>query len=300
MSADKLAVLGAGAMGSKIAQRMHAFGSGSILTNLDGRSLATRERAAQAGMVDVPYADIVSQATHILSIVPTKEAFAVAELVATASRSAGLLRPLVYIDCNAVGPPTMLELAKVFEGTSITVIDGSIIGLPPTDTVNPGLYLSAEKKNGQELDDTVALTKKYGLNPFALKGDGASIGAASAVKMAHSGIVKGLIGLFNTMILSAERTSPATADALLHALDISQPTLVDRVVDLVPASISKAYRHIYEMQEVGNFVGGEEQQTFKGIEALYRNLAKANEEGSRDCDVLRDFAEAAKRLRTGQ
>ena len=75
------------------------------------------------------------------------------------------------------------------------------------------------------------------------------------------------------------------------------------------------------MKEVGEFVGGaqsssdrasegdaptetpktilgpEVQQTFLGIEALYRGLARANEEGSKECDVLREFAEAAKKLR---
>ncbi|KAL1669581.1 hypothetical protein GGF50DRAFT_44033 [Schizophyllum commune] len=314
-----IAVLGAGAMGSKIAHRLHTSGVGSILTNLDGRSPATRERAAKAGMVDAPYADIVSRATHILSIVPTKEAPGVAQLVASAYRSAGLTRKATFVDCNAMGPTTMQGIAQVFDGTNIVVIDGSIVGVPPSDTFNPGMYLSAEEKDEKVLDDTVDLLKKYGLNPFALKGQDASIGAASALKMSHSaksltsaqGIVKGLIGLFYTMILAADRNSPATTTALLHALEHSQPALVDRAIDLVPASISKAYRHIYEMKEVGEFVGGaqsssdpqktilgpEVQQTFLGIEALYRGLARANEEGSKECDALREFAEAAKKLR---
>ncbi|KAI5898836.1 uncharacterized protein SCHCODRAFT_02613301 [Schizophyllum commune H4-8] len=256
MSLPAIAVLGAGAMGSKIAHRLHTSGTGSILTNLDGRSPATRQRAAQAGMVDASYTDIVSRATLILSIVPTKEASGVAELVASAYRSAGLTRKATFVDCNAMGPTTMRGIAKVFDGTNIVVIDGSIIGVPPSDTFNPGIYLSAEEKDEQDLDETVELLKKYGLNPFALKGQDASIGAASALKMSHSGIVKGLIGLFYTMILAADRNSPATTTALLHALEHSQPALVDRAIDLVPASISKAYRHIYEMKEVGEFVGG--------------------------------------------
>ncbi|KAL1708068.1 hypothetical protein EV121DRAFT_277476 [Schizophyllum commune] len=321
MPLPAIAVLGAGAMGSKIAHRLHTSGVGSILTNLDGRSPATRERAAKAGMVDAPYADIVSRATHILSIVPTKEAPGVAQLVASAYRSAGLTRKATFVDCNAMGPTTMQGIAKVFDGTNIVVIDGSIVGVPPSDTFNPGIYLSAEEKDEKVLDETVDLLKEYGLNPFALKGQDASIGAASALKMSHSGIVKGLIGLFYTMILAADRNSPATTTALLHALEHSQPALVDRAIDLVPASISKAYRHIYEMKEVGEFVGGaqsssdrasegdtsskpqqsilgpEVQQTFLGIEALYRGLARANEEGSKECDVLREFAEAAKKLR---
>ncbi|KAL1740023.1 hypothetical protein HDZ31DRAFT_85634 [Schizophyllum fasciatum] len=314
MFSPTIAVLGAGAMGSKVALRLRSSGAGPILTNLDGRSPATRERATHAGMIDAPYADIVAQATHVLSIVPTQEARAVAALVAGAYRAQNLARSFVFIDCNAVAPGTMREIAHEFAGTGVVVVDGSIIGTPPSDTFNPGIYLSADEANEKELDEAVDLLKKLGLNPFPLKGLDASIGAASALKMSHSGIVKGLIGLFYMMILSADRTSPATTTALLHALQLSQPALVDRAVDLVPASITKAYRHIYEMREVGAFVGGdgtsdpkphlvlgpEVQQTFQGIEALYRGLARANEEGSRECDVLREFADAAKRLQAGQ
>lgn len=72
-----IAVIGAGAMGSGIG-RLLVEGGASVITNLDGRSAATKKRAADAGMREAGWDEIVA-AGIILSIIPPSEAVEVAE-----------------------------------------------------------------------------------------------------------------------------------------------------------------------------------------------------------------------------
>src|SRR5207244_3042265 len=78
----------------------------------------------------------------------------------------------IYVDCNAVAPPTAEEIGAILAGSGGDYVDGGIIGAPPTPTT-PGarLYVSG------------ARAKDVGrLNAYGLDGrfpDGPS-GAASA------------------------------------------------------------------------------------------------------------------------
>jgi 3-hydroxyisobutyrate dehydrogenase-like beta-hydroxyacid dehydrogenase len=173
-------------MGAAIAARLSASGAGIILTNLDGRSEATRQRALTSNMQHASYAEITERATCIYSVVPPKDAFAIAEAVVTAYKAAGSLRALVFVDCNAVNPESMKRMAALFDGTAITLIDGVIIGTPPSESFNPGIYVSADPKDTAVLDEFARMSIQFGLNVIPLKGEGAGIGDASALKMAHA------------------------------------------------------------------------------------------------------------------
>ncbi|KAF9040404.1 hypothetical protein BDZ89DRAFT_1060495 [Hymenopellis radicata] len=304
MASHTISVLGAGAMGSKLAERMHSNGAGDILTNLDGRSEETHERARESGMAPTSYADIVSKATCIISVVPPHEAQSVAELVVNAYKALSLERAITFADCNAVNPDSVKEMAKLFEGTNITFLDGSIIGLPPSDTYNPGIYVSSNPGDEQAFDEFTEVTLKYGLNVFAMKGEGAHVGDASALKMAHSAIVKGTIGLITTSVLAANASSPSTAKSLVHALDISQPLFVELSSKLLAQMLPKAYRFVREMEEVGGYIGGPTgSKIFEDLGDTYAKVAKAHEDYKKDsegaaggdADVLLKFAEEAKK-----
>ncbi|KAJ6589799.1 hypothetical protein B0H10DRAFT_2233798 [Mycena sp. CBHHK59/15] len=278
-SSHAIALLAPGAMGAAIAARLLAFGAGTILTHLDGRSEATIQRARESNMQHASYAEIAKRATCIYSVVPPVDAFGVAEAVVGAYRAAGNQRELVFVDCNAVNPESVKRMATLFDGTGITFLDGVIIGPPPTDSFNPGIYVSADPKDVAILDEFVLMSTKFGLNVIPLKGEGAGIGDASALKMAHGGIVKGTIGLFTMMILSANAASPSTAEGLLHALNLSQPVFVDLIIRFIPEMLPKAYRFVGEMEEVGGFVGPESAgaRTFEGLAGIFARVASAQE-----------------------
>ncbi|KAJ7104363.1 6-phosphogluconate dehydrogenase C-terminal domain-like protein [Mycena belliarum] len=299
-SSPTLALLAPGAMGAALAARLSAFGAGTILTNLDGRSETTIQRAHEANMRHASYAEIVERAGYIYSVIPPADAFGIAEAVLRAYREANSTRPLVFVDCNAINPESAKRMAGLFADTPITFLDGAIIGTPPTDSFNPAMFVTADPQDAAALEDFVRMSTQFGLNVVPLMSEGAAVGDASAVKMAHAGIVKGMIGLFTTMILAANESSPSTAEGLLQALNFSQPVLVDLIIEHLPVMLPKAYRFVGELQEIGGFVGAGSPvaDTFQGLSQTFARVAQsAGAPSSGDAAVLLKFVEQARNLR---
>ncbi|KAL0956207.1 hypothetical protein HGRIS_002364 [Hohenbuehelia grisea] len=100
------------------------------------------------------------------------------------------------------------------------------------------------------------------------------------------------------MILAAHASSPATAQALLHELHASQPMVLQRITKSVPSMLPKAYRWIAEMEEIADFVGGAEGDTYRGLARLYERIEKSVEDKQPggDVEVLEDFVKDAKVL----
>ena len=71
----------------------------------------------------------VARADYFLSILPPSDALALAE------KMAALIGPSnhkpIYVDCNAVSPPTKVEIGNVITKAGAPFVDGSIIGAPP-------------------------------------------------------------------------------------------------------------------------------------------------------------------------
>ncbi|ASW06985.1 NAD(P)-dependent oxidoreductase [Rhizobium sp. 11515TR] len=263
----EIAVIGAGAMGSAIGRRLVEKGA-RVLTYLEGRSASTIERAKAAGMEPVGL-DAIAASSLILSIVPPAEAIAVAEQIAGEMRRSG--RKATFLDCNAISPKTMAEIAAIFSGDCGVVLDGSIIGGPPKPgQKGPKLYVSGDTAN-----DSGVLVE-YGLQVRSIDG---AIGAASALKMCYAGINKGVTGLGTAMLLAAIRSG---ADAALkRELQESLPDLDAKFVHGIPDMYPKAYRWVAEMDEISEFLGEDDPAAliFKGMAGLYRKMAKDRENG---------------------
>jgi len=290
-----IGIVAAGAMGSAIAHKLIQTGSCTVLTNLDGRSDATRKRAHEAGMEDVSLVDMTRRVEWVLSILPPRDAFAFAERLLDAERLNDGARdrgPLVFVDCNAVNPQTVKRIAGLFVGSPrIKFIDAGIIGGPPKAGYDPTFYASVDVEDTGILDEFVRLSE-YGLKIKPLTGEGAGIGDASALKMSYAGTT----GLFTAMILAAHASSPATAQALLHELHSSQQGFLNQIMKGVPSMLPKAYRWVGEMEEIAGFVGGGEGDTYKGLARLYERVERSVEEEGGDADVLRRFVEDAKKV----
>jgi len=292
----QLAIIAAGEMGAAVAGRLARAGC-MVYTDLDGRSEATRRRAKEVGMHDAPLDDIVVKADWILSILPPRDAFSLAEKVRDAaarqSRQGGT-SPLVFVDCNAVNPETVKQIAGVFAGTGINFIDASIIGGAPKDGFDPTFYASAEPENKHILNSFSALSE-YGLKISLLTGEGAGVGDASALKMSYAGITKGTIGIYTTMILAAHASSPATAEALMNELSASQSGTMERMMKVIPGMPRKAYRWVGEMGEIGEFVGGKEGDIYRGLARTYERIEKSLEGDQADVEALLRYLEEAQR-----
>lgn len=254
-----VAIIAPGNMGAGVAMRLTANGV-RVLTSLDGRSAASKQRAAQAGMAAASDAEIAS-ADILLSIVPPGEAFALAERLKAALRASN--RKPLFVDCNAVSPQTTGRIAGVVTEAGCPFVDGGIIGPPPrVDSSRTKIYVS-----GPDAARIGALNA-YGLDVRVM---GGKVGDASALKMAYGGLNKGVTALGAAMALAAERAG--VGDAFWAELAQSQPALLAKLSNAVPDMLPKAYRWVAEFDEIAHFVGGSESEIFKGIARLYDHIA---------------------------
>ncbi|EJD42828.1 6-phosphogluconate dehydrogenase C-terminal domain-like protein [Auricularia subglabra TFB-10046 SS5] len=296
-SAPTIGIISAGAMGAGIAARLTASGC-TVLTDLAGRSPATRKRAADAGMHDAPLSEICGRAQWILSILPPSDARALVEQFLDADLAQS---KACFADCNAISPETTRGIAQLLaeKAPNVPYLDGGIIGGPPRGDYEPALYASADARWEAQLSSFGEL-RKWGLPVKLLPGAG--VGGASAVKLSYAGIMKGMSGLLITMVLSAHADSPATAQALMDQLADSAngKWMLERSAFSLADSQQKAYRFVGEMEEIASFIDsglGGPGQIFEGMAKLYARLADSVRKGEGDVDVLNDWIDKVKKTR---
>jgi putative dehydrogenase len=277
-----VAVVAPGNMGAAVGKRLtdHAV---QVLTSLAGRSEASAERAAAAGMHAVPLEEL-TRAQLVLSIVPPASALALAQQMTPALQAAAL-KP-VFVDCNAVSPATAERIAAVIEATGAPFVDAGIIGPPPRlSGPQPSFYASGPHAS------RVSVLTAHGLDIRVLKGP---IGAASALKMSFAGITKGIIAVATAMTLAATRAG--AQGELYRELAEREPALLASLSRKIPDMMPKAYRWVAEMQEISQFVtpeaGGE---IYSGASQIYERVARAMASDSRELEALRTFFAGAKR-----
>ena len=129
-----IGILHPGSMGSAIGGLL-----GDAAWAGDGRSVATADRAAKAGMHDlVSRVAFVEAVDMIISVVPPSAAASVAEEVASVGFRG------IYVDANAISPATSVGIGDRFDN----FVDGGIVGPPPHEAGTTRLYLSAIRRNG--------------------------------------------------------------------------------------------------------------------------------------------------------
>jgi len=259
-----VAVVAQGAMGAGVGARLVERGL-HVITSLAGRSEASARRAKAAGMVAVSDQEC-AQADFFLSICPPSDARALAEKMA-ALIAPGSKKP-IYVDCNAVSPPTKVVIGNVILKAGSPFVDVGIIGLPPKEGYSPFLHASGPD------------AAKFGaLNDFGIKVNviEGPIGAASALKMSYAGITKGTTAVGSMMMLAAIRAG--VADKLRGELERSHPAFVANFQRAVPDMFDKAYRFVGEMEEIADFVGEDKQARlmYQAIADFYTRIATDHE-----------------------
>ena len=122
-----VAIVAQGSMGAGVARRL-TDNNVKVLTSLTGRSAASAKRAAEAGMQAVED-HALAQTDFILSIVPPGEALALAQRLAPVLATAN--HKPIYVECNAISPPTMLKVGEAIKSTGCSFVGAAIIGPPP-------------------------------------------------------------------------------------------------------------------------------------------------------------------------
>jgi len=280
----RIAVIAPGNMGAGVGARLAAHGV-EVVTLLEGRSMASRKRAAAAGIQGATL-DEIAAAGMLLSIVPPGEAVALAK--ALLPRIAAQGGRTLYVDCNAVSPRTVKGIAALANGAGVAFVDAGIIGGPPQDGVEGPTFYASGKGAAR-----FAELARHGLTVKVLEGP---IGAASALKMSYAGITKGLSGLAAAMLLAASREG--AAPALRAELGDSQAALLARFGKTLPQMYSKAYRWVAEMEEIAEFLGDDPAAAamFQGLARLYKRLAGDFAGGKVEIAALDAFLEGKGQL----
>ncbi len=264
-----IAIVSMGEMGSGIAQRLVERGA-RVLTSLEGRSAASIDRARQAGVEALSDAAMISQADMLLSIVPPASARAISErYLPVIEHSAN--KP-TFLDCNAIAPQTLHDMAAPFVRRALSFGDASIIGFAPRpDGYSPRVYMSGPTER-----EALSL-KALGIETQVLS---ASLGDASALKMAYAGVTKGIQAIGASMALGAARAG--AAEAFVAELEDTQPTIYAWLCKTLPAMFAKAHRWDDEMQEIAKFLEPERgaSEMLSGAARLYRHVAEHNRIGA--------------------
>jgi putative dehydrogenase len=272
-----VAIIAPGMMGSAVGRHLVQHGL-KVTTVLDGRSAESLARAREAGMVPVTDTEAVT-ADVVMSIVPPAAAVPLAERLLPRLQ-ASRQKP-IYVDCNAVNPKTVVEIASIVTSTGCPFVDAGIIGGPPKPNYDgPVFYASGDAAS------RFAALGEYGLKVRVLDGPA---GAASAVKMSYAGITKGFTALSAAMMLAAAREG--TAETLHRELSESQPALLAWLTRQMPAMYSKAYRWVAEMEEIAEFVADDPaaRQAYLAYARLYERFAADYDGDKREVGALAEF-----------
>ena len=230
-------IISPGDMGSAIGQKLAQHGV-RVVVALDARSERTKELAAAAGLEDVGSVErMVTEASHILSVMVPSEAVGAAERVARALQSTGASP--IYADLNAISPGTTKRVGEIVEEAGARFVDGGIIGGPPRGSVNPRIYASGP--NAPEL----AVLAEHGLIVPVI---GDSIGQASGLKMCYAAMTKGFQALGTELMVTAQLLG--LDEELRKEMTDSQPALRQWLSKSALGMPPKAHRWIGEMEEI--------------------------------------------------
>ena len=262
MQIENVGVMSPGDMGQAVATQIKAKGF-NVCTALDQRSERSRALAREAGLVDVgTVVRLVAECDVVLSIMNPGAALDFAREAADAMRASGCHR--LIVDCNAVAPTTVHEMAGLIERAGARFLDASIIGPPPRGNAKTNLYVS-----GPGAEDLERLAGPQ----LAVHVVSDRIADASALKMCFGALNKGTQALWLEVLIAAQRLG--VAPMLERQLSQSRADLYDWALSQFPAMPPKAYRWVPEMVEISKTLGsaGITPKVFEGAADIYDFVA---------------------------
>jgi len=232
--AATVGVLHPGAMGMTVAAAARTGGA-RVLWASAGRSAATAQRAAAAGLEDAgSLAALCGQAGIVLSVCPPDAAEALAGAVVGAGFAG------TFVDANAIAPERARRIAGRIEAAGARYVDGGIIGPPASAPGTTCLYLS-----GGEAAAVAGLFAGSMLEARALDD---TPDRASALKMCYAAQTKGLTALLCALVAAAEGLGVREAlFAQWRGEDARSP---ERAAARIRGVTAKAWRFEGEMREI--------------------------------------------------
>ena len=263
MKIEKVGLMTPGDMGQAVAMQIKAQGF-AVCTALDQRSERSRALAREAELIDLgTVARLIADCDVVLSVMNPGAALDFACDAANALRSSE--RQTLIVDCNAIAPDTVHEIASVIERSGGRFLDAGIIGPPPRGKAKTNLYVSGpgaadlEQLAGPQLVVNVISER---------------IADASALKMCYGALNKGTQGLWLEVLIAAQRLG---VDGLLdqQLRQSHQADLYNWALGQFPIMPPKAYRWVPEMLEISTTLAsaGITSKVFEGTAEIYGFVA---------------------------
>ncbi|MFI9788487.1 DUF1932 domain-containing protein [Kitasatospora sp. NPDC051984] len=236
MTDDQIVVgiLHPGSMGAAVAGCAVSAGA-QVLWCPTGRGVATAARAEHFGLEPVAgLSELLERAEVLLSLCPP----AAAENVATEVASHGFNG--LYVEANAISPERAQRISELLAGSARAVVDGAVIGSPPSSSKRTRLFLSGPQ---QETSTVEALFAGTAVSTPVL---GPEIGQASALKMAYTAYQKAS-RVLAALSYGLAQHHGVGQDLLEIAGGRSGSYLVE--TDYIPKVAARAWRWAPEMDE---------------------------------------------------
>jgi 3-hydroxyisobutyrate dehydrogenase-like beta-hydroxyacid dehydrogenase len=262
MIIEHVGLMSPGDMGQALAIQIEAKGL-RVYTALEHRSERTRSLARKVGLTDLgAIARLVAKCDVVLSVINPGAALDLAHEVADALRATG--SHTLIVDCNAIAPDTVRQIAGVIEGAGGRFLDAGIIGPPPRGEAKTKLFVSGpgaaelEQLAGPQLIVHVISDR---------------IADASALKMCYGALNKGTQALWLEVLIAAQRLG--VSSILDQQLRESQADLYEWALGQFPTLPPKAFRWAPEMLEISKTLAttGVTPQVFQGAADIYRFVA---------------------------
>jgi len=229
-----IGILYPGEMGISVAASAQNGGN-RVCWASQGRSPATRERAAKYGLQDLhTLAALCAECSILLSICPPHAAETVSNDV-LASGFKGL-----FADANAIAPQRVIRIGETMQSAGVSFVDGGIIGLPAWKPGATRLYLSGTH--------AAEVASCFSAGPLEARVLGPAIGKASALKMCYAAYTKGTTALLCAIVATAERLD--VREELYGQWAHDDSKFPDQVTKRVREVTSKAWRWSGEMEEI--------------------------------------------------
>ncbi|MEX5711729.1 DUF1932 domain-containing protein [Parafrankia sp. FMc6] len=273
LTPPRVALLHPGAMGAAVGQQ--AAGKARVLWLPEGRSAATAARADAAGLQ--PASDmtaLVHGADVVISLCPPQVADQIAADVLAAGFHHGL-----YLDANALTPERMAAVGNLFTETAVRVVDGSIIGPPPTRPETTRLYLAGAP------EDTAIVAGLFSGSDLDVLPISDRIGAASALKTAQAVFQKASRALAGLAHALADHYG--VADVLTEeGRRYNRPILAEP--DFLPTVAARAWRWSPEMTEAATALhaAGLPDTMIRGAEEIFEAWAACRDTPPDDTGTL--------------
>jgi 3-hydroxyisobutyrate dehydrogenase-like beta-hydroxyacid dehydrogenase len=262
MKIEHVGLMSPGDMGQAVAMQIKAKGL-NVYTALGQRSERTRALAREAGLTDLgTVARLIAECDVVLSIMNPGAALDFAREAADALRASG--RHTLIVDCNAIAPDTVREIAGLIKGAGGRFVDGGIIGPPPRGKAKTNLYVSGPG---------AAVLEQLAGPQLAVHVISDGVADASALKMCYGALNKGTQALWLEVLVAAQRLG--IAGILEQQLQRSQADHYHSALRQFPSLPPKAYRWVPEMLEISKTLGsvGMTPKMFQGAADIYRFVA---------------------------